>query len=185
MSYRSEAEQVSASVAPISASDTPVVSAATTATAAALETPAGFMPLNSGRNPFVDSVGPLWVHREEGRAGRLVMGIRIETRHCSPSGFCHGGMLLTLADMLVVMGTSVQTGINRFMTTVSLSSDFLAAVPQGAWIEGRLDILRTTRTLIFCQGLFRVDGEPVLRVDGIVKPIGEEREGSKLARYFD
>jgi uncharacterized protein (TIGR00369 family) len=147
--------------------------------------PDGFIPLNSGRNPFVDSVGPLWVHREEGRAGRLVMGIRIEPRHCSPSGFCHGGMLLTLADMLVVMGTSVQTGINRFMTTVSLSSDFLAAVPQGAWIEGRLEILRTTRTLIFCQGLFRVDGDPVLRVDGIVKPIGEEREGSKLARYFD
>jgi uncharacterized protein (TIGR00369 family) len=147
--------------------------------------PDGFIPLNSGRNPFVDSVGPLWVHREEGRAGQLVMGIRIEPRHCSPSGFCHGGMLLTLADMLVVMGTSVQTGINRFMTTVSLSSDFLAAVPQGAWIEGRLEILRTTRTLIFCQGLFRVDGDPVLRVDGIVKPIGEEREGSKLARYFD
>lgn len=151
----------------------------------AVPPPEGFIPLDSGRNPFVDSVGPLWVHREEGRAGRLVMGIRIEGRHCSPSGYAHGGMLLTLADMLVVMGTSVQTGINRFMTTVSLASDFLAAVPQGAWIEGRLDVLRTTRTLVFCQGLFRVDGEPVLRVDGIVKPIGIEREGSKLARYFD
>ena len=185
MSDRSEAEQVSASAAPIAASDASVAPGATMATAATLEAPAGFIPLNSGRNHFVDSVGPLWVHREEGRAGRLIMGLRIEPRHCSPSGFCHGGMLLTLADMLVVMGTSVQTGINRFMTTVSLSSDFLAAVPQGAWIEGRLDILRTTRTLIFCQGLFRVEGEPVLRVDGIVKPIGEEREGSKLSRYFD
>lgn len=185
MNDYSKAEEVSAAAPVAVASTASGPSGPNTATAATLEAPAGFIPLNSGRNPFVDSVGPLWVHREEGRAGRLIMGIRIEPRHCSPSGFCHGGMLLTLADMLVVMGTSVQTGINRFMTTVSLSSDFLAAVPQGAWIEGRLDILRTTRTLIFCQGLFRVEGEPVLRVDGIVKPIGEEREGSKLSRYFD
>ena len=151
----------------------------------AVRIPEGFVKLTLGTNPFVDSVGPLYGHREEGLAGRLVMGIRIEPRHCSPSGFAHGGMLMTMADMLIVLGANVQTGLNRFMTTVSLSADFMAAVGQDAWLEGRLDILRTTRTLVFCQGIYRVDGEPVLRVDGIVKPIGEEKPGGSSRRYFE
>lgn len=147
--------------------------------------PSDFVPLKLGSNPFVNSVGPLYGHREEGLAGRLVMGIRVEPRHCSPSGFAHGGMLMTMADMLVVLGASIQTGVNRFMTTVSLSADFMAAVPQGAWLEGRLEVLKTTRSLVFCQGLYSVDGQAVLRLDGIVKPIGEERAANALTRYFE
>lgn len=147
--------------------------------------PEGFVPLVLGANPFVQSVGPLYGHRAEGLAGRLVMGLRVESRHCSPSGYCHGGMLMTLADMLVVLGSSMQSGINKFMTTVSLSGDFMTAVPKGAWIEGRLEILKTTRTLIFCQGLYTVDGGPALRVDGIVKPIGDERPPGSLLRFFE
>lgn len=148
------------------------------------DVPEGFVRLVLGDNPFVDSVGPLWGHRDEGLAGRLVMGLRVERRHCSPSGFCHGGMLMSMADMLLVLGANLQTGLDRFMSTVSLSADFLAPVPQGAWLEGRLDVLRATRNLVFCQGIYRVDGAPVLRVDGIVKPIGEASPDFAATRYF-
>lgn len=146
--------------------------------------PAGFVPLALGANPFIESVGPLYGHREEGLAGRLVLGLRVEARHCSPSGFCHGGMLMSLADMLLVLGANLQAGLDRFNSTVSLSADFLAPVPRGAWVEGRLDVLRTTRNLVFCQGLFRVGDAPVLRVDGIVKPIGEASSDYSARRYF-
>jgi uncharacterized protein (TIGR00369 family) len=151
---------------------------------ARVSVPDGFVPLSFGGNPFIDLVGPLYGHAAEGAAGRLVMGLRVEPRHCSPSGFCHGGMLMALADMLVVLGSNLQTGQDRFMSTVSLSADFLAPVPQDAWIEGRLDVLRATRNLVFCQGLFRVDGAPVLRVDGIAKPIGEGGPDHSAKRYF-
>jgi uncharacterized protein (TIGR00369 family) len=146
--------------------------------------PEGFVRLALGDNPFVDSVGPLYGHLGEGLAGRLVMGLRVERRHCSPSGFCHGGMMMSMADMLLVVGANLQAGLDRFMSTVSLSADFLAPVPQGAWLEGRLDVLRATRNLVFCQGLYRVDGEPVLRVDGIVRPIGEASSDFAARRYF-
>ena len=146
--------------------------------------PDGFARLMLGENPFVDSIGPLYGHREEGLAGRLVLGLRIEKRHCSPSGFAHGGLLMTLGDMLLVLGANVQTSVNRFMTTVHLTGDFMQAVPTGAWIEGRLQVLRTTKSLIFCQGLYTLNGEPVLRVDGIVKPIGDEKPAGALLRYF-
>jgi uncharacterized protein (TIGR00369 family) len=152
--------------------------------AATTGVPEGFVPLALGTNPFVESIGPLFGHREEGLAGRLVLGIRIERRHCSPSGFCHGGMLLSVADMLLVVGANLQTGLDRFNTTVSLSADFLAPVPEGAWLEGRIEVLRTTRNLVFCQGLLRVEGAPVLRVDGIVKPIGEASAQASARRYF-
>jgi uncharacterized protein (TIGR00369 family) len=151
----------------------------------AVDVPAGFVRLALGDNPFVDAVGPLYGHRDEGLAGRLVMGLRVERRHCSPSGFCHGGMLMSMADMLLVLGANLQTGLDRFMSTVSLSADFLAPVPQGAWLEGRLDVLRATRNLVFCQGLYRVDSVAVLRVDGIVKPIGEASSDFSAKRYFD
>jgi uncharacterized protein (TIGR00369 family) len=146
--------------------------------------PAGFVPLVLDDNPFMDLVGPLYGHRDEGLAGRLVLGVRVQPRHCSPSGYCHGGMLATLADMLVVLGCNVQADPGRFMSTVSLSTDFLAPVPCDAWIEGRLEVLRATRNLIFCQGLFRVDGQPVLRVDGIARPIGEPDPGRDARRHF-
>ena len=146
--------------------------------------PDGFVPLALGGNPFVDSIGPLYGHRDEGLAGRLVLGIRVERRHCSPSGFCHGGMLMSMADMLLVLGANLQAGLDRFMSTVSLSADFLAPVPCDAWLEGRLDVLRTTRNLVFCQGLFRVDGVAVLRVDGIAKPIGDASPDHSAKRYF-
>jgi len=150
-----------------------------------VEVPAGFVRIPFDENPFVHGVGPLYGHRDEGRAGRLVLGARVERRHCSPSGYCHGGMLMTMADMLIVIGANLQADQRRFMTTVRLSADFLAAVPLGAWLEGRLDVLRVTRNLIFCQGLLRVGGEPVLRVDGIVKPLGEADARHDARRHFD
>ncbi len=148
------------------------------------DVPVGFVPMDFGDNPYVDSVGPLWGHRDEGLAGQLRLGLRVERRHCSPSGFCHGGMLMSFSDMLLVVGANLQTGMDRFMTTVSLSADFLAPVARGAWLEGRLEVLRATRNLVFCQGLLRVDGEPVLRVDGLCKPIGEASEAFSARRYF-
>jgi acyl-coenzyme A thioesterase PaaI-like protein len=93
-------------------------------------------------------------------------------------------MLTSMADMLVVLGGNLQADLQRFMTTVSLSVDFLAPVPAGAWLEGRVEILRATRNLVFCQGLYRVDGAPVLRVDGIVKPIGDASSDFSARRYF-
>jgi hypothetical protein len=36
-------------------------------------------------------------------------------------------------------------------------------------VQGEGDVLRTTRNLLFAQGLITADGTPVLRVSGIFK----------------
>jgi len=132
--------------------------------------PAGFKPVVFASNPHLDQVGPLH--------GRLdgddfVLGFRVEKRHCNPGGSCHGGMLMTLADMLLILGTNVQAQIQRYLTTVSMTNDFLAPAPAGSWLEGRVQVLRTTRSLVFVQGTLTLDGSPVLRTSGILKPVGE------------
>ena len=46
-------------------------------------------------------------------------------------------------------------------------------MPEGSWLEGRVDVLRSTRNLIFCQGTLGTAAGIALRVSGIVKPIGD------------
>jgi acyl-coenzyme A thioesterase PaaI-like protein len=86
--------------------------------------------------------------------------------------------------MLLVLGSSAQTGLSRYMVTVNLSCDFIAPAPEGAWIEGRLQILRSTRSLVFCQGRLDADGVLVLRMSGIAKPSGAHEASFPLAHYL-
>jgi uncharacterized protein (TIGR00369 family) len=143
--------------------------------------PDGFVRLQLRPNPYIDACGPLY-GRREGEA--LCLGLRVERRHCNPGGSCHGGMLSTLADMLLVLGAGAQTGLSRYMLTVNLSCDFIAPAMEGAWIEGRLQVLRSTRNLVFCQGNLQADGVLVLRLSGIAKPSGAHEASFTLANYL-
>ena len=128
--------------------------------------PPGFLPLNLVMG-FLGANGPLY-GRWDGE--RLAMGFRVEPRHCNPGQVAHGGMMATFADMLLPIASRLQSKIDMgFLPTVNLSCDFLGPAPLGAWIEGRAEVLKTTRNLLFAQGLATADGEPVLRANGIFK----------------
>jgi uncharacterized protein (TIGR00369 family) len=126
--------------------------------------PAGFRIMPMDR--FIGANGPLCAKRE---GEQLVLGFRVELRHCNPADICHGGMLMTLADMLLGMGANFQGKLGRFLPTVSMTTDFLAPAPLGAWVEGRAELLRTTRNLVFAQCLVTADGTLALRASGIMK----------------
>ncbi|MBN8494450.1 MAG: PaaI family thioesterase [Burkholderiales bacterium] len=143
--------------------------------------PDGFVPLRLRPNPYIDACGPLYGRRE---GDGFCLGLRVERRHCNPGGSCHGGMLTTLADMLLVLGAGVLTGQTRYMLTVQLSCDFMAPAMEGAWIEGRLQVLRSTRSLVFCQGRLDAEGAQVLRLSGIAKPSGPGDDSFTLAHYL-
>jgi len=132
-----------------------------------LEAPPGFkrIPLVPEGN-FADVNGPLWRRIED---GKLTVGFRVERRHCNPAGGCHGGMLMTFADMLLGLGSNFAERLNRFLPTVNLTGDFLAPAPLGAWVQGRAEVLRVTRNLVFSQTLITADDVPVLRASGVMK----------------
>jgi uncharacterized protein (TIGR00369 family) len=144
--------------------------------------PPEFRPIDLAPNPYLQMVGPLYA-RPEGD-GDLVLGFRVEPKHCNPGGTCHGGMMMTLADMLLIIGSNAQAKLHRYLTTVNLANDFLAPAPQGSWIEGRAQVLRVTKSLVFAQGLWSLGGTPVLRSSGILKPVGDADPRFGVQRYF-
>jgi uncharacterized protein (TIGR00369 family) len=129
--------------------------------------PAGFVPLDT-MGGFIGANGPLYLRHE----GALVqLGFRVEARHTNPLGICHGGMMATFCDMLLPLSAhrkSAEIG-HRFLPTISLQVDYLAASPLGAWVQGEAEVLRHTRSLVFMQGLVTADDTPVARVSGIFK----------------
>ena len=143
--------------------------------------PEGFRPLHLPHNPYIEANGPLY-GRLDGKA--FVLGFRCEKKHCNPMGMCHGGMLMTLADMLLLLGANIQERIGRFLVTVHLATDFIGAVPEGAWLEGRVQVLKITRSLLFTQGTMEVEGATVARVSAILKPTGEHDALFSPDRFF-
>ena len=115
---------------------------------------------------FAEINGPLFGKVAD---GVFRIGFRVEARHCNPANICHGGMMMTFADMLLGMGANFAEKLGRFLPTINMTSDFLAPSPLGSWGEGQAEVLRVTRNLVFAQALITADGTPSLRVSGIMK----------------
>ena len=139
----------------------------------ALPIPPGFRPVAIG-GEFLKTVGPMY-GRWDGKHVRL--GLRVEERHVNPAKACHGGMLCTFADMQMAVVVHYQCpdiAGHRF-PTINLTTDFVAPVPMGAWLEGTAEVVRATKSLVFIQGSAAVDGATALRFNGVFK-IGPKRD---------
>jgi uncharacterized protein (TIGR00369 family) len=143
--------------------------------------PEGFEPVELG-GAFAVHNGPLFARWAD---DHLLLGFRVGPKHVNPGQGCHGGMLCTFADILVSTAAQYQTDIPRqFLPTISLQTDFLAIAPLGSWVQGRADVLKVTRNLVFSQGLVQADGETVLRVSGVFRrgPLLAESDGDQALR---
>jgi len=159
-------------------------------------TPTEFQPIDmSDASPIPDGFRPAYIHgdfiafngplyaRLSGD-NTIALGFRVEQRHTNPMGICHGGMLATFVDMLVPCTAMYAPGRERrFLPTISLQIDYLGPSPLGAWVQGEAQILRTTRNMVFGQGLVHADGAPALRFSGIFKlgqPWGDANDTDPL-----
>lgn len=128
--------------------------------------PEGFRPVQVG-GAFIAHNGPLY---GKWTGQRLLLGFRVQDQHTNPLKIAHGGMMATFADMLIPCAAMYQHEMERrFLPTISLQMDYMGTSPLGAWVQGEADVLKTTRNMLFGQGLVTADGQPVLRVSGIFK----------------
>lgn len=137
------------------------------AQATATDIPAGFHRLPGG-GPFIDHNGPLYL-RHEGEV--VTFGFRVRAHHTNPIGHLHGGMMASFCDMLLPLSVHRHNPAiaDRFLPTISLQIDYLAPAPLDSWVQGEAQTLRTTRSLVFAQGLVHADGTPCARVSGVFK----------------
>ena len=115
-------------------------------------------------------IGPFWFRRDEDGQG-FRYGFPAEARHLNMGGVVHGGMLMSFADD--VLGMTVWEAAGRKpCTTVQLSTQFIAPVKLGEFVEGRAEVLRTTRSVVFVRGLVTVGERTIVHADGIWKILG-------------
>jgi acyl-coenzyme A thioesterase PaaI-like protein len=95
--------------------------------------PEGFRRLDV-TDDFVGLVGPLWFKAEE---DGLRIGLPLEKRHGNPMGWAHGGLLVTVADMVMGVGSCFSTGMFWPHPTISLTSEFVRGARLGQWLEGK------------------------------------------------
>ncbi|MSU65624.1 MAG: PaaI family thioesterase [Opitutus sp.] len=77
-------------------------------------------------------VGNLYVKRgEKGTSDEFVMGFRVHPHVCNPAGGLHGGMMMTVADLVGGMGAGTLAGLRKFLPTVNMTFDFVAPAKAG------------------------------------------------------
>ena len=115
---------------------------------------------------------------------RLLLGFRITQHHTNLRNVLHGGMLATFADTVLPYSAMYQALNGRhFLPTISLQIDYLAPAAIGTWVQGQGDVLRTTRNMVFMQGLVTADDVAIARLSGIFKR--GSTEGEPVRDFFN
>jgi uncharacterized protein (TIGR00369 family) len=141
--------------------------------------PTGFRKIDFDRDrpepTFNSHIGNLYVKRgEKGAHDEFVMGFRVHQHMCNPAGGLHGGMMMTVADLVGAMGGGTLAGLRKFLPTVNMTFDFVAPAKVGDWVEGRPELVRATRSLLFTNIYLTVGEEKILRASSICKiPSGD------------
>lgn len=123
---------------------------------------------------FNAHVGPIRFARvgETEFAAALLIG----ARHINVGGVCHGGVLMTLADVAMGAG-SYAAGGEHPCATISFDAQFLAAAKRDTWIIARARQLRRVRELSFMDCEMHADGRLVMRANGIWKYLASRGPG--------
>ena len=125
--------------------------------------PDEFVPY-SEPSPFLDRIGPLY---ERDAADGFAIGLLVLDQHCNRRGFAHGGLLVTLADIVLgKTGERRSTPPVRLLTT-SLAFDFIDIARRGEWIEAQCDFQRTGREIAFANCYVKRASGVIGRASGV------------------
>ncbi len=128
--------------------------------------PAGFAPITHSA-AFGAMIGPIY---ERTDAEGFVRAFRVEERHTNGRGVLHGGMLMTFADIVLAQAGFV-AGAGP-AATVRMAIEFVAPGRLGEWVEGRAQVSRRTRSLIFARGEISVDDRLLMTASGLFMTVG-------------
>ncbi len=125
--------------------------------------PAGYEPVASGLG-FSDRLQPYY-RRVDG--DDVSFGFVVQEQHLNLMGICHGGALMTLADIAAASSLNRLRDAPSPMPTITLSFDFQSPGKAGHWLHTRAENVSLRRRFGFCSG-FVLDGETVvLRYSGV------------------
>ncbi len=134
-----------------------------------MSTPDDFKPLFR-TSPVLDLIGPIYYR---GKGKDLVLGLRVEQKHCNARGMVHGGILATLADVALGYAIAFSTDPPRALVTANLSLDFAGTAKVADWLETSVDIQKQGSRLAFGNCFVVVNGERIARASAVFL-VGDE-----------
>lgn len=116
--------------------------------------PEGFEQLPMGLG-YGDTLQPSYRRVTD---GQVSFGLVVQRQHANSLGICHGGVLMTLADITAASGVNTAAGRRAGSPTINLSLDFISSAEVGAWIQADVEQVSVKRRFGFCSGaIYRAD----------------------------
>jgi acyl-coenzyme A thioesterase PaaI-like protein len=128
--------------------------------------PEGYSLLDWPRG-FGRRIGPLYDRRRG--PGEAWLGFRVEEHHVNSLGNCHGGMLMSFADM--AWGRIISLRMSYSWATVRLNCDFLSAAQLGDFVEGDGELLAEQDQVFTVRGRVWVGERTLMTGTGIFKAL--------------
>src|SRR3546814_409704 len=130
--------------------------------------PSGYTLADLGKG-YSEAFGPVFIDRSGAR-----MAFRVAERHANPIDTCHGGALATFADaMIAAVHAGAESG-QAHTPTITLTVDYLAPVAVGELVEADVQLVKSTRTMLFVQSLMIANGKIVARASAIYRNPGNQ-----------
>lgn len=124
--------------------------------------PEGFELLPRGLG-FTDFLQPIY-RRLTGEG--VSCGVLVQQSHCNIMGMCHGGVIMTLADIAAASGVNHACGRPAGNPTINLAVDFINAGKEGDWLQADVAHVSIKRRFGFCNGLLSGPDGVVARFNG-------------------
>ncbi len=115
-------------------------------------------------SPAEDHMGPFYYGKH---ADGLRLGFRAQQHNCNGIGTVHGGVLMAFADYAGTM--LALSGVKENATTISFSSDFIAAANLGDWVEASGEVVKRTGSMTFVNGRLSVGDDIVLTFQAVMR----------------
>lgn len=137
--------------------------------------PPGYSLLNWTRG-FGRQIGPLYEKYEN---NGCTLAFRVEEHHTNGMANCHGGMLMSFADM--AWGRVISVEKSHFWVTVRLTCDFLSAAKLGDWVEGSAEMIGDEDSVYTVRGRIWSGDRILMTGTGVFKALGPRppRKGEK------
>jgi acyl-coenzyme A thioesterase PaaI-like protein len=129
--------------------------------------PEGFV-INLWQRGFGRTVGPFYSSRDPATNAE-VMAFRVEEHHANGMNNCHGGMLMSFADM--AWGRVISNQREVGWVTVRLVTDFISPALMGDWVEGTSEIIAEDGDIFTVAGRIWSGDRMLMTGTGVYKGI--------------
>jgi acyl-coenzyme A thioesterase PaaI-like protein len=129
--------------------------------------PEGYVQMNWTQG-FGRQIGPLF--ERIGADESYTRAFLVSEHHTNGMKNCHGGMLMSFADM--ALGHAISLKVHRFWVTVRLLTDFVSSAQLGEFVEGTGEVVGEEDDLFTVRGRIWTGERTIMSATGVFKALG-------------